>query len=188
MSKQKKKLHVLRRLLLIVAAILLGLNIYKWNAQSLMGNQLPMPFGYGISVVMSGSMEPTLQVDDLVVIRETDTVQVSDIIVYQSRDSLVIHRVLEIDGDSIVTRGDANNAADEAIALSDVKGVMVASVPRIGAVVQFVKQPAVVAVILIAAVALTELSFRRDKQKDRKELEDIEDEIRRLMAEIKEES
>ncbi len=186
MSKSKRRNPLFRRLLLIAAAILLGLNIYKWNAQSLIGNRLPMPFGYGISVVLSGSMEPTLQVDDLVVIRETDTVQVGDIIVYQSRDSLVIHRVIEIDGESIITQGDANNAPDEAIALSDVKGVMVASIPFVGAVVQIMRQPAVVAVILVAAVALTELSFRKEKQKDKKELEDIEDEIRRLMAEIKE--
>ncbi len=188
MSKPKKSKALLRRVVLVIAAIILGLNIYKWNAQSLMGNRLPMPFGYGVSVVLSGSMEPTLHVNDIVVIRETDTVQVGDIIVYQDKDSLVIHRVIEVSGDSIITKGDANNAADEAITQTQVKGVMVASIPGMGAAVQIVKQPVVVAGILIAAVVLTELSFRKDKQKDKKELEDIEDEIRKLMAEIKDDS
>ncbi len=176
-----------RRLALGLAGFLLGISIYNWNTRNL-GDQMPMPFGVGASVVLSGSMEPALQVDDLVVIRETDTVQVGDIIVYQSRHSLVIHRVMEISGDAIVTRGDANNAPDEAITMSQVKGVMVASIPGIGAAVRLVKQPAVVTGILIAAVLLTELSFRKDKQKDREELEDIEDEIRKLMNELKVES
>ncbi len=185
MSKTKKSKTTLRRLVLVIAAILLGLNIYKWNARSLMGNQLPMPFGIGVSVVLTGSMEPTLSANDLVFVKESDTVAVGDIVVYQSGNSLVIHRVMEVGEDFIVTKGDANNAADEPIALTDVKGVMTAAIPAVGAVVRLAKRPVVVIAVLIAAVVLTELSYRKDKKENEKELGELEDEIRKLMAEIK---
>ena len=48
---------VLRILVLIICGIVLGVNVYLANANSLVGNKLPMPFGYGSAVVLSGSME-----------------------------------------------------------------------------------------------------------------------------------
>ena len=43
----------------------MGINVYLWNASSLAGNAMPMPFGFGMAVVLSGSMEPVLSVNDL---------------------------------------------------------------------------------------------------------------------------
>ncbi len=188
MSMPEKRKTWGRRLLLIAAAALLGLNLYRWNAGSILGNRMPMPFGVGLSTVLTGSMEPTLHVNDLVIVRKTQDVQVGDIIIYQSGDDLVIHRVVEMEDDSLVTKGDANNAADDSIHRSDVKGVMTARIGGVGAVVQVLKHPAAVAAVLICAVLLTELSYRREKKKNEEELTQLEDEIQQLMAEIKREN
>ena len=59
-----------RSALLIFVSLIVGVNIYLWNAQSLMGNALPMPFGYGAAVVLSGSMEPTFSTGDLILVKE----------------------------------------------------------------------------------------------------------------------
>lgn len=187
MSEDKKRINsLLRRIALGLAALLLGVSIYRWNARSLLGNQLPMPFGYGMAAVLSGSMEPRLSVGDLVIIRQTDTVCVGDIVVFQEAGRLIIHRVVSVDGQTVQTMGDANTGLDDPVAAEAVKGVLIFDVPGLGAVVQFTRQPLVVAVILAAAVFLMERSYRKEKDEDAQELSAIQQEIRKLLEETKE--
>ena len=79
--QNKKFPPILRTLFLIVVSLVLGINIYSWNAKSLTGNVLPMPFGYGGAVVLSGSMEPTIAVDELIIVKAEDGYEVGDIVV-----------------------------------------------------------------------------------------------------------
>ena len=63
----KKIKTILRITVLVLVSAVLGVNLYTWNARSLLGNALPMPFGYGAAVVLTGSMEPTIMTDDLII-------------------------------------------------------------------------------------------------------------------------
>jgi len=181
--KNKMRATLLRRLALTVLGVILGVNAYLANARGLAGNQMPMPFGFGAAVVLSGSMEPALKVNDVVIVRESDSYAVGDIVVFQSEKNLVVHRVIAAEGDSITTQGDANNVADAPIEISAVKGEVVACLPGFGVAVNALKSPAGILAVLLAAFGLTELSFRREKDNDEKELEAIKAEIRRLRQE-----
>ncbi len=181
---RKFKFFSVRTLLLFFVALVLGFSIYSWNAESLMGNKMPMPLGYGCSVVLSGSMEPELHVNDLVFIKRTDDIKVNDVVIYQDNNSLTIHRVIKINGDEITTQGDANNTADEPIKLGQVKGVMIGKIPYAGMVVQVLKQPAVIIILLALAVLLAEFSFRREKQEQNDDLDAIKQEIEELIKDI----
>ena len=110
-----------RLLLLIFCGLTLGINVYLANANSLVGNQLPMPFGYGAAVVLSGSMEPELSAGDLIVVKEAENYKQNDIVVFQDGNSLVVHRIIQIDGETITTKGDANKVTDEPISITAVK-------------------------------------------------------------------
>lgn len=181
---QKKKFSkktVFRYLVFSFIGIVLGLCVYTQNAKGLLKDKMPMPFGYGMSVVLSGSMESRLSVDDLVIVKATDDYKVNDIVLYQDGDSLVIHRIIEMDGDTVTTKGDANNVADAPIHKSQIKGVLVYDISRLGAIVNFLKQPVSVFVLLAAALLLTELSYRKEKDKDTEEL----DEIKAMIEELK---
>jgi signal peptidase len=167
----------LRLALLCILSLILGFKLYSWNANSLTGDSMPMPFGFGISVVLSGSMKPALEVNDLVFIRETKEIIPGNVIVYESDGELVIHRVISVDGTTVTTKGDANNIADEPFDLSRVKGKMVFYLPFIGAVFRAIKTPLGTFGVLLAAVLLVELSFRRDRLRDEEELEGIRREI-----------
>ena len=180
-KKNFRKKTVFRYLVFSFIGIVLGLFVYAQNAQGILRDKMPMPFGYGMSVVLSGSMEDRLSVDDLVMIKATDTYQVDDIVLYQEGDSLVIHRIIDIDGDTVTTKGDANNVADEPINKSQIKGVLVYDIAGLGAVVNFLKQPVSVFILLAAALLLTELSYRKEKDKDTEEL----DEIKKMIEELK---
>lgn len=175
----------IRSLLLMLLGLAVGVQLYLWNARTLAGNQLPMPFGIGVAVVMSGSMEPTLSVDDLVVIRQTEDYQVGDIIVYQSGASLVIHRIVDIQGDTVTARGDANNTNDEPIRDVYIKGKLLLTLPGLGAAARLLKSTPVTVGLLAGALVLLELSWRKEKAGDEKQLDAIKAEIRALQQELK---
>ncbi len=183
MKEKKKHSALIRRIVLAVLGILLGLNVYLANARNLAGNSLPMPFGFGAAVVLSGSMEPTLSVNDVIFVRESESYNINDIVVYDSGREMIVHRIIEQNGDTLTTKGDANNISDEPISAEAVKGKVVFSIPYAGTVVKALRSPVGMIVILLTAVLLTEGSFRRKKDSDESRIEEIKEEIRRLKAE-----
>ena len=101
------------------------------------------PFGIRVAVVLTGSMEPTLNINDFVIIKKPVSFEVGDIISYQSSDTKndVMHRVISINGDEIQTRGDANNTVDAPIDRSQVTGVYVGKIKYVGKVISFFTSP-----------------------------------------------
>lgn len=178
-NPQKLK-SAFRLLLLVLCGVIVGLNVYQANANNLVGNQLPMPFGYGTAVVLSGSMEPEFSEGDLIVVKETDIYEVDDIVVFQEGNSLTVHRIINIDGETITTKGDANNTADAPIQASAVKGKVLFWIPFAGKIVEALKTPLGTIGILAAAIALIELPRRKEKKKDDEEKQKILEEIERL--------
>ena len=174
---------ILRTLLIIFVSLVVGFNLYTWNAQSLMGNALPMPFGYGAAVVLTGSMEPTISANDLILVAEKPVYAEEEIVVYQSGNILVVHRILDITDGMVTTKGDANNAPDVPVELSAVKGKVVGVIPGGGSIVRILKTPTATAIMLVGAVLLLEVSFRKEKKKGDDQLERIKEEIRKLKDE-----
>ena len=168
-------------LLGLVGAVL-GMYVYLWNASQLAGNRMPMPFGWGFSVVLSGSMEPELSVYDLIAVRPAEDYAVGDVVVYQSRGELIVHRLVELRGDEAVTKGDANPSPDPPLSTSQIKGRVVGSVPGVGAVVQALKTPVGFLAVLLAAVLLLWLPARKARRDAGAERARILSEIARLRS------
>ena len=173
----------IRRIILVIVGLILGFNVYMMNASRLMGNKMPMPFGYGMAVVLSGSMEPEMSVGDLIVVHEDDDYVVGDVVVFQESGMLVTHRIVDIQEDEYVTKGDANNAEDQPILITNIVGKVVFCVPGLGNLVNIVKSPIVSIVIIVVAVVLVEMSNDKTRKKDDDELERIREEIRKLKEE-----
>ncbi len=184
--KTNKKRLILRIAVIVLAGAFLGVQLYSWNARSLGGDKMPMPLGFATSVVLSGSMEPELQINDMIIVTAQDSYEVGDVVVYQSYGTLIVHRIISMDGETVITQGDANGTPDPAIKLSDIKGEVVASIPFVGVILGFIRSPLGIILILGAAFLLMERSFRKEKQESLEELEQIKDEIRRLQAEQQE--
>ena len=186
MSEKKKKNRVgsiiFRIVLIVIAGLTVGLGVFSWNASGLLGNELPMPFGFGISVVLSPSMEPTLHTNDLVFVAKADSYDVGDIVVYQEGKMLIIHRIVNIDGDNVITKGDANNSADDPIKLTDIKAKYNFRIPFVGLIIKYIKTVPGTLLILILAIFLLYRSRRKEREMDQKELDNIVEEINRLRA------
>ena len=186
-NAKRKTSPVLRRILLAVIGLILGVNVYFANASGIGGNHLPMPFGYGIANVLSGSMEPTFSKGTLLLVKEEKQAEPGQIVVYQSGQELIVHRVIQIEGNLVTTKGDANEAADPVFDISQIKGVVVGWIPFLGSLVSFLKTPVGIILLLVCAVLLMEGSFRKQKVSDDRQLEGIKEEIRRLKEEMNQE-
>ena len=100
-------------------------------------------FKYQPIAVLSGSMSPTFNRGDAVVVnklttREKDELKKGDIIQFVSGTKYVVHRIVDITNDNygnkqFITKGDHNNAVDVGkVALEDVKGKVSFVIPLIG--------------------------------------------------------
>lgn len=174
---------MLRVLILIIAGSILGLNLYFTNAGVILGNQLPMPFGYGIANVLSGSMEPAFSKGTLLLVKDTQDIEKGDIVVYQSGRTLIVHRVRKINGSQVTTQGDANNTPDEPFDKTQIKGKVIGYIPFLGTLMAALKTPYALILIILCVIFLIEGTFHARKDADTRELEAIKEEIRRLKQE-----
>ena len=182
----KKKQLIFRLILFIIISAILGVGIYTMNAKMLMNDMMPMPFGFGMGVVVSGSMEPELSVDDVIFVVKDKSIELDDVVVYQSKGILVVHKVVKIENDQITTRGTANDTDDEPINISDIKGRVLFSIGSMGKIINIIRTPFVAIAILLLAVFLLYKSYQAEANKKDEKDERIE-EIRREIMRMKEE-
>lgn len=92
--------------------------------------------GWTPVVVTSGSMEPAVSVGDVLLIDTTpeNTIAQRSIVVFDRADgTTVAHRVFSVEGDRLVTKGDANPSPDtDRVTSTEVRGVARVLVPLIG--------------------------------------------------------
>ena len=184
----KKGRIVFRALIILFIGAVVGYSLYSWNASKLIGNKLPTPFGIGVSVVLSGSMEPTLSVNDLIVVKVSDDYKEDDVVVFQDGGDLVIHRIISRDGETFVTQGDANNIPDDPINLKQIKGRLVLSVPFVGSIIRGMKTLPGIIIILALSFWLMHRSWSNEKREKQAELDSIKREIERLKAQTRSEN
>lgn len=100
-------------------------------------------------VVRSGSMEPGIHSQSIVIISPVKRYMVNDVITFKQsgRDNvLVTHRVINISGDigniEYITKGDANKDADlEKVPERYVLGKVFLSIPYLGSVISYAQTP-----------------------------------------------
>jgi signal peptidase len=86
-------------------------------------------------VIVSGSMEPTLDVGDLVLVRISGPVNLSvgSLIAFRLNSTIVVHRLVGVEGDRLITKGDANPEPDPfQVRRESLVGVVVGKIPKVG--------------------------------------------------------
>ena len=168
-EKLQKAQFAIRITLISFISVVLGFALYQWNALSLTGNVMPMPFGVGLGVVMSGSMEPELSVDDVIVVVEKKEYAVDEIVVFQQRNLLVVHKIIAIDEEWVITQGTANNTPDEPMKITEIKGVVLFHIDGLDEVITWLKSPFATFLILgVASSLLISLTQSKIKTKRKK--------------------
>lgn len=147
----------------------------------LMGSRI---LGFRVYNVISGSMEPTYSVGDLIYVKQVDTddIKVGDPITFVLNEELVVatHRVVKIDAENqhFYTKGDANETADSSpVHFNNVIGVPKFSIPYLGYVSDFIQNPPGMyivlglGVVLILAVFLPDFFGKKGKEEAVEKLE-----------------
>ena len=117
--KKKQGKKALKIIAAVLGALLALYCAYYLIAAIAFGDSMPMPLGVGVAVVLTGSMEPELSANDLIVVVRSSGYKLDDVVVYSTGGTPVVHRVIEIDGEHgvLTTQGDANNVADTPVSV-----------------------------------------------------------------------
>ncbi len=136
-------------------------------------------FGYRLFYVVTGSMEPTLPIGSMLVVKSQDTYEVGDIITFYSRDESIkgypnTHRIVKIFeeyGRTVyITQGDANNIQDTPVYGEDIIGAvrLCFKAGFLTALIEFINSPmGFFAVILLPMLIVTLMcmkDFKRNVQ------------------------
>lgn len=106
-------------------------------------------FGYSLFVVESGSMSPTINEKDMVVVQKTKDIKANDIFTYKSGNSFITHRAVDVNKNRIVAKGDFNNYEDKTIQKKNVIGKVKLIIPKFGLWKKILLSPLVIIIIFI---------------------------------------
>lgn len=145
---------ILSRIFAALLAAALACNVYVIVQRQLLGVRQPTVFGFSTAIVLSGSMEPAIHVDDLVIVRERDSYAVGDVVMYEGENNMITHRIVALEDGAYITRGDANNTSDPAVPADRVVGKVVGTVHGAGAAIRFLRTPLGMCIMVLLAGAI----------------------------------
>ncbi len=167
-----------------MAAVLIALLLYfivNTNIQKKNGNGLIWFGDYAQLSVVSGSMSGAIETGDVIVIEklgDEDKLSVGDIVTFRSGSSLVTHRIVQLEGDRYITKGDANNTEDAASVSRDyIVGRLVSVIPRLGTFIMTLQSPLGMSIVLVVGILLVFIPLllgggKEDEDEDSKTAED----------------
>lgn len=109
-------------------------------------------FGYTIFEVESGSMAPSINIDDMILVKLDCEVKKGDVITYIQGKDFITHRVVEVLDDKLVTKGDFNNSEDKIVSKDMVLGKIVRIFPKLGVWREIILSPKVIALIFATLI------------------------------------
>ena len=87
-------------------------------------------------------MEPAIPVGSIVITKEQSSYEIEDIISFQEEGAIITHRIISIDRERYITKGDANNVADtEEVQQKQILGKVILTIPLLGYLVMWLMSP-----------------------------------------------
>ena len=161
--------NIITYILIFLITIIIIFMTYSYISLNLLKKDYVSIFDYTYFEVASGSMEPTIDKDDLVIVKLNSTYQEKDIITYSLNKEFITHRVIQIDSKTITTKGDANNSKDAKIKKENVLGKVVLIIPKFGIWKKVIMTPKVFSLLTITLV-LFSFTFSYNNKSKRKKL------------------
>lgn len=121
----KKTVKIIANVCYAILSIILIILIYNIIQMSLLNKPYMDIFGYSFFQVRTGSMSGTLEIGDIIIVKLTKDVKENEIITYEKEGILITHRIIKKERESIIAKGDRNNAADSPINSDEVIGKVV---------------------------------------------------------------
>lgn len=159
-----KKLGKMILWFLLISIILY--NLYTFLSFQVFKKNLVGIGGYATLEVVSGSMEPTIQTGDLIIInQEKKDYKENDIITFiDVNGSFVTHRIVGKSSRGYLTKGDANKSVDPGYVRKEkIVGTYVFKINKFGYVVKSIQNPiTLVLIFIIGVMACVVISIDKD--------------------------
>ena len=114
--------NIIINLIIFVLGIIAIIAIWTSIQLNVQNKEYIDMFGYSLFSTETGSMSPTIEKGDVVIVKLGEHIQENDIITYKNNNSFITHRIIEMDGESIIAKGDNNNTQDEPITKEAIVG------------------------------------------------------------------
>ena len=112
--------------------------------------------------VETGSMEDKIHAGDYILMYKKKNYYVGDVVTFKVNDYYVTHRIVEIDGNKITTKGDANNPEDDKINFDQIEGKVV----YWGGILNIIINYKYVITAFLIGIYLLSCYFESNKDKD----------------------
>ena len=179
--------------LAIFTFLVMSLAIYNFISVKIFNKDYPNLFGYTFFEIVSGSMSPTIEKGDMILVKLDSEYNVGDIVSYKDNDSIITHRIVEKNDSYYVTKGDANNTLDNPIKEEQIIGKTVKVFTQAFIIAKVFTTPKVMLMCLITitlmfwCAASFKHEVKKEKEKTKSDRIDIMEIIRnnnRLKLEI----
>lgn len=170
--KKTKKINMLGcilNILIMVVVVITIIGLYYMAQVKILNKDYANIFGYTFFEVATGSMANTINIGDIVVVKVNEAFKENDIIVYKEENSFITHRVIKIDGQDLITRGDANNSEDKPIKSDQILGKVIYIIPKIGIWRKVLASPEILGMIIISIILLGVVLMLTSKTEKEKE-------------------
>ena len=170
--KKTKKINMLGcilNILIMVVVVITIIGLYYMAQVKILNKDYANIFGYTFFEVATGSMANTINIGDIVVVKVNEVFKENDIIVYKEENSFITHRVIKIDGQDLITRGDANNSEDKPIKSDQILGKVIYIIPKIGIWRRVLASPEILGMIIISIILLGVVLMLTSKTEKEKE-------------------
>lgn len=160
-ERRRKKVETSKNIIGIIIYIIL-IPIILYNVIIIIkaannSDEIPSVLEIKTFVIISGSMEPKLNIGDVVIIKKVEESELKedDIISFRSGEAIITHRINKIVIDDTgkikyETKGDNNNTPDRTLVkYQDIEGKLINKIPYVGNITMLLKNKVVIIIILL---------------------------------------
>lgn len=151
-------MKIVKKIVVGILCFLLGLfiiyNVYRFVCTKILKKDIATIGGYAALEVVSGSMEPTLHIGDMIVINtKSKNYKVGDIVTFYDKEgSFTTHRIISLDEEKMITKGDNNNKEDEPTERTKIIGKYAFKIGSGQKIISALKSPLIIALVLINGI------------------------------------
>ena len=178
MSNKTKVFNLIKKVSLGVVYVVFGIVFFitAWLFVDKFIRKSPVPsfLGYASLTIQTGSMSGTMEIGDMIIIKDTGDYKIGDIITFLPDGAVIptTHRIINYtESGDFVTKGDANNIKDtDNTTKEQILGEVVMHLPKLGQFASWIKQEgwmyiiATVAVIFLGSFVLKSSQEEDDKE------------------------
>lgn len=178
-DKLNKALKITKRVLsgigAAICALLLVVAGWLCIDKFIIGSTVPSFCGYSTLIVSTGSMSGTVEIGDVIIIKDTGDYKIGDIVSFLKPGETVptTHRIINYgENGGFITKGDANNSKDRLdVAESEILGEMVVSMHGLGLFLGWAKDGGgfiyILAILLVIGIGVYLIKEEKEKEKMR---------------------